>query len=72
MPTPELSFEEVESAAALIAPLRAAGFEIEEQPGGLATAFRATYDSGKPGPVVALLLQQGCASDLGDAPVTIT
>ncbi|ADW75067.1 MULTISPECIES: M20 family metallopeptidase [Rahnella] len=64
---PELSFEEVESAAALIAPLRAAGFEIEEQPGGLATAFRATYDSGKPGPVIALLAEYDALKDLGHA-----
>jgi metal-dependent amidase/aminoacylase/carboxypeptidase family protein len=52
---PELSFEEVASAAALIAPLREAGFEIEEGLGGLPTAFRATFDSGKPGPTIALL-----------------
>lgn len=64
---PELSFEEVNSAAALIAPLRAAGFEIEEELGGLPTAFRATYDSGKPGPVIALLAEYDALVNLGHA-----
>ena len=64
---PELSFEEIESAASLIAPLRAAGFEIEEQLAGLPTAFRATFDSGKPGPVVALLAEYDALRDLGHA-----
>lgn len=64
---PELSFEEVNSSAALIAPLRAAGFEIEEELGGLPTAFRATYDSGKPGPVIALLAEYDALVNLGHA-----
>lgn len=64
---PELSFEEVNSAAALIAPLRAAGFEIEEELGGLPTAFRATYNSGKPGPVIALLAEYDALVNLGHA-----
>lgn len=64
---PELSFEEVNSAAALIAPLRAAGFEIEEELGGLPTAFRAIYDSGKPGPVIALLAEYDALVNLGHA-----
>lgn len=64
---PELSFEEVNSATALIAPLRAAGFEIEEELGGLPTAFRATYDSGKPGPVIALLAEYDALVNLGHA-----
>lgn len=64
---PELSFEEVASAAALIAPLREAGFEIEEGLGGLPTAFRATFDSGKPGPTIALLAEYDALADLGHA-----
>lgn len=64
---PELSFQEVQSSAALIAPLRAAGFEIEEQIGGLATAFRATFDSGKPGPTIALLAEYDALEGLGHA-----
>src|SRR5476649_1099031 len=64
---PELSFEEVKSAAALIAPLRAAGFAIEEQLGGLPTAFRARFDSGKPGPTIALLAEYDALVTLGHA-----
>ncbi len=64
---PELSFEEVKSSAVLIAPLRAAGFEIEEQIGGLPTAFRATFDSGKPGPTIALLAEYDALEGLGHA-----
>lgn len=64
---PELSFEEVQSAAALIAPLQAAGFEIETQIGELPTAFRATFDSGKPGPTLALLAEYDALEGLGHA-----
>lgn len=64
---PELSFEEVRSAAALIAPLRAAGFEIEERLGDMPTAFRAIFDSGKPGPTIALLAEYDALVDLGHA-----
>ncbi len=64
---PELSFEEIKSAAALIAPLREAGFEIEEKLGGMPTAFRATFDSGKPGPTIALLAEYDALVDLGHA-----
>lgn len=64
---PELSFEEVRSAAALIAPLRAAGFEIEERLGDMSTAFRAIFDSGKPGPTIALLAEYDALVDLGHA-----
>jgi len=64
---PELSFEEFESAAALISPLREAGFQIEERLGDLPTAFRATYDSGKPGPTIALLAEYDALVGLGHA-----
>ncbi len=64
---PEISFAEFESAAALIAPLRAAGFTIEQPLGGLDTAFRATFDSGKPGPTIALLAEYDALPGLGHA-----
>ncbi|MGY2797154.1 amidohydrolase [Ewingella americana] len=64
---PELSFEEVKSAAALIAPLRSAGFSIEEGIGDLPTAFRATFDSGRPGPTIALLAEYDALEGLGHA-----
>ena len=63
----ELSFEEFESATALISPLREAGFQIEERLGDLPTAFRATYDSGKPGPTIALLAEYDALVGLGHA-----
>ncbi|WP_413736170.1 M20 family metallopeptidase [Sodalis sp. RH21] len=62
---PELSFAEIQSAAALVAPLRAAGFHIEQPLGGLATAFRATFDSGRPGPTIALLAEYDALPGLG-------
>ncbi|MFS2224062.1 M20 family metallopeptidase [Pantoea sp. B65] len=64
---PELSFAEFHSAQALIAPLRAAGFRIEEQVAGLATAFRASWHSGKPGPRIALLAEYDALAGLGHA-----
>ncbi|HEY0208360.1 M20 family metallopeptidase [Acerihabitans sp.] len=64
---PELSFAETQSAAALIAPLASAGFVIEQPLGGLPTAFRATFDSGKPGPTVALLAEYDALPELGHA-----
>lgn len=64
---PELSFAETASAAALIAQLQSAGFVIEQPLGNLPTAFRATFDSGKPGPRVALLAEYDALPDLGHA-----
>ncbi|RYF59874.1 MAG: M20 family peptidase [Comamonadaceae bacterium] len=43
---PELSFEEFRTSAALVATLERAGYEIEREAGGLATAFVATAGTG--------------------------
>lgn len=64
---PELSFEEHRSAAALIAPLRAAGFSIETPVAGLKTAFRARWQQGNGGPTVALLAEYDALPELGHA-----
>lgn len=64
---PELSFEEHRSAAALIAPLREAGFSVTQPLAGLETAFRATLDSGKPGPRIAFLAEYDALPELGHA-----
>lgn len=64
---PELSFNEHNSAAALIAPLREAGFSITHSLAGLDTAFRATFDSGKPGPRIAFLAEYDALPELGHA-----
>ena len=45
---PELAFKEYKSSAAIIAYLKANDFQIEENIGGLPTAFIASYGSGKP------------------------
>lgn len=64
---PELSFHEHHSAAALVAPLREAGFSITQSLAGLDTAFRATFDSGKPGPRIAFLAEYDALPELGHA-----
>ncbi len=64
---PELSFQEHQSAARLIAPLRAAGFSIQQPVAGLETAFRASIDSGKPGPRIAFLAEYDALQGLGHA-----
>jgi len=64
---PELSFEEHRSAAALIAPLREAGFTIETGTAGLETAFRASWRTGQGGPTIAFLAEYDALPDLGHA-----
>src|SRR5437879_7358999 len=44
----ELGYKEHNSAELLKAELRAAGFRVEENIGGMPTAFTATWGSGKP------------------------
>jgi aminobenzoyl-glutamate utilization protein B len=51
--TPELGFREVKSAALLRDELRAAGFRVRENAGGMPTAFVAEWGSGAP--VIAIL-----------------
>lgn len=53
----ELAFEEVKAQAWQCAALEAAGFTVERGLGSLKTAFRATIDSGKPGPRIAFLCE---------------
>ncbi|MBI1792544.1 MAG: amidohydrolase [Acidobacteria bacterium] len=49
----ELGFQETRSAALLQEELRRAGFQVENNVGGMPTAFTATWGTGKP--VIALL-----------------
>ena len=44
----ELGFKETQSAALLVGELRASGFAIAENVGGMPTAFTATWGQGKP------------------------
>lgn len=64
---PELSFNEYRSSAALQQPLRDAGFILTQPLAELETAFIARYDSGKPGPRIALLAEYDALPELGHA-----
>ena len=50
---PELAFEETFAAERLQRFLAAQGFRVEPSLGGLATAFRATLETGTGGPTLA-------------------
>ncbi len=64
---PELAFEERRSAAALVAALEGAGFEVEVGAGGLDTAFVARHRFGPGGPRLALLAEYDALPQLGHA-----
>ena len=55
--TPELGFEEHESAAMLTGMLDENGFAVERGVAGLDTAFVATMTGGTDGPLVAILAE---------------
>ncbi|GAA4377150.1 amidohydrolase [Paeniglutamicibacter cryotolerans] len=62
---PELSFEEVESAKAIVALLERGGFEVETGTSGLATAFSASVGSGDL--TVALCVEYDALPGIGHA-----
>jgi aminobenzoyl-glutamate utilization protein B len=66
----EVGYQEVRSAALLKEDLKAAGFRIEENIGGIPTAFSATWGEGKP--VVGILGEYdalpGLSQEVGPAP----
>lgn len=62
---PEIALEEVRSSRACAALLEAAGFAVTWGEGDLHTAFRATLDSGRPGPRVAILGEYDALPGLG-------
>jgi len=62
---PELSWEERLAAAKLTAYLEAQGFTVERAIGHTETAFRATRDSGRPGPAIAFLAEYDALPDVG-------
>ncbi|WP_397386533.1 M20 family metallopeptidase [Paenibacillus roseipurpureus] len=64
---PELGHEEFLAFARLTAELEHHGFQIERGVLDIPTAFIATYDSGKPGPVVAFLAEYDALPELGHA-----
>lgn len=62
---PELGDEEYQIYDKLVHRLIAEGFEIEEQYLGIPTCFRATYDSGKPGRIVAYMSEYDALPAIG-------
>ncbi|MFI5624815.1 M20 family metallopeptidase [Nocardioides sp. NPDC051685] len=62
---PEIRFEEVFASTLLTDTLGAHGFVVEKPFAGLATAFCATYDSGRPGPRLAIFLEYDALPDIG-------
>ncbi|MGG1517347.1 M20 family metallopeptidase [Paenibacillus oryzisoli] len=64
---PELGHEEFKAYARLTAALESHGFAIKHAVLDIPTAFLATYDSGKPGPIVAYLAEYDALPDLGHA-----
>lgn len=62
---PEVAREEVRSSRACAALLADAGFDVVWGAGELHTAFRATLDSGRPGPRVAILGEYDALPGLG-------
>ncbi|SDE06188.1 M20 family metallopeptidase [Sporomusa acidovorans] len=62
---PELGTQEVQSAAKLTGLLREHGFTIAMNICGYQTAFKAVYDSGKPGPAIAFLAEYDALPEIG-------
>ncbi|MBD0383103.1 M20 family metallopeptidase [Paenibacillus sedimenti] len=64
---PELGHEEFLAAARLTEELESQGFHVERGILDIPTSFLATYDSGKPGPIVAFLAEYDALAELGHA-----
>jgi amidohydrolase len=62
---PELGYEEFKACKAHVDLLKKHGFEVEEEYMGIETAFKAVYDSGKPGPVIAYLSEYDALPGIG-------
>ncbi|MDR2246918.1 MAG: amidohydrolase [Treponema sp.] len=66
----ETAFEEYQSVALLKETLARQGFEVEDQAGGIDTAFCASYGSGKP--VVGILAEYDALSGLSQKALSVT
>lgn len=62
---PELGYEEFKSSKAHIDLLKKHGFHVEENYLGIATAFKASYDSKKDGPTIAYLSEYDALPGIG-------
>ena len=64
---PEYCFQEYRAAAAAAKLLKELGFQVETGVGGLQTALRAVYDSGRPGPNLGFLGEYDAVPGMGHA-----
>jgi amidohydrolase len=64
---PELSQKEYESKRYLVDILRENNFKVDEGVGGLETAFRAEFDTGKKGPAIAFIAEYDALPKMGHA-----
>ncbi|KPB06437.1 M20 family metallopeptidase [Bacillus sp. CHD6a] len=64
---PELGHEEYKSSKALTDKLSEHDFEVELGTCGLATAFEAVFDSGKPGPTIGFMCEYDALPEIGHA-----
>ena len=62
---PELGNEEYKAVEALTTFLKEHGFEIECPYAGMETAFKAIFDSGKPGKTVGYLCEYDALPEIG-------
>lgn len=64
---PECGREEVHASGLLTGFLEQKGFTVERGVGGLATAFRATWEQGSGGPSIGFMMEYDALRDLGHA-----
>jgi amidohydrolase len=62
---PELGGEEFKACAAHVDILKKYNFSVEEEYLGMKTAFKASFDSGKPGPTIAFLSEYDALPSIG-------
>lgn len=62
---PELGYEEYKASSAHAELLKIHGFEVVEGFLGIKTAFKAVFDSGKPGPAIAFLSEYDALPGIG-------
>lgn len=62
---PEIRFEEVFASGLLTGILEAQGFTVQKPFAGMDTAFEAQYDTGRPGPRVAIFVEYDALPEIG-------
>lgn len=62
---PEIRFEEVRSSALLATRLQEHGFVVDKPLAGLETAFLGTFDTGRPGPRIAIFCEYDALPEIG-------